>query len=469
MKNKTAYIWGLIGRFAPQVIYLATTMILARFLTPDDFGQIGVLSVIFTVAYVLMDSGLGGSLIKEKDISDIDCSSIAFFNLCISVSIYALLFLLSDTLEIYFEVDGLSNVIRVLGLVFPITAFGIVPRALLNRNLQFKKVSENLILAVILAAAVSIIIAIFGGGVYAIVSYQLANNLITVILNSIALKYHFSIKFSLSSLKRLLPFGITTSIITVVDTVYENILTTLTGKYMNIQEAGYLYQAKRLEESLTQSIATTIGSVTFPIMTRLKNSVNEFHEEAMATFKTIISLLCPVLLIVALFSDEIVHILYGEQWMAAGFYLKMLTFGGIFIIMDSLFRNYIKALCEVKKLLVATIIKRSLGLSLIFGALLVNSRYMIYAYILSAFIGFMINYSLYRNITKSSFIDMVKMLMQIITPCVVLYLLVTLSSVIGNEWIKVLTAILMLLIIYLFYLPKVGINIVSPIIKFIHK
>ena len=155
--------------------------------------------------------------------------------------------------------------------------------------------------------------------------------------------------------------------------------------------------------------------------------------------------------------------------MAAGFYLKMLTFGGIFIIMESLFRNYIKALCEVKKLLVATIIKRSLGLSLIFGALLVNSRYMIYAYILSAFIGFMINYSLYRNITKSSFIDMVKMLMLIITPCVVLYLLVTLSSVIGNEWIKVLTAILMLLNIYLFYLPIVGINIVSPIIKFIHK
>ena len=70
MKNKTAYIWGLIGRFAPQVIYLATTMILARFLTPDDFGQIGVLSVIFTVAYVLMDSGLGGSLIKEKDMSN---------------------------------------------------------------------------------------------------------------------------------------------------------------------------------------------------------------------------------------------------------------------------------------------------------------------------------------------------------------------------------------------------------------
>ena len=274
MKNKTAYIWGLIGRFAPQVIYLATTMILARFLTPDDFGQIGVLSVIFTVAYVLMDSGLGGSLIKEKDISDIDCSSIAFFNLCISVSIYALLFLLSDTLETYFEVEGLSNVIRVLGLVFPITAFGIVPRALLNRNLQFKKVSENLILAVILAATVSIIIAILGGGVYALVSYQLANNLIIVILNSIALKYHFSIKFSLSSLKRLLPFGITTSIITVVDTVYENILTTFTGKYMNIQEAGYLYQAKRLEESLTQSIATTIGSVSFPIMTRLKNSVN---------------------------------------------------------------------------------------------------------------------------------------------------------------------------------------------------
>ena len=80
MQNKKAYLWGLLSRFAPQAIYLLTTLILARFVTPDAFGTIGVLAVIFTVANILLDSGLGGSLIKEKDISDIDCSSISLYH-----------------------------------------------------------------------------------------------------------------------------------------------------------------------------------------------------------------------------------------------------------------------------------------------------------------------------------------------------------------------------------------------------
>lgn len=84
MQNKQEYLWAMIGRFAPQIIYLLTTIILARFLTPNDFGIIGVLSVFFMVANVLMDAGLGGSLIKERSISDVDCSTIFVFNILIS-------------------------------------------------------------------------------------------------------------------------------------------------------------------------------------------------------------------------------------------------------------------------------------------------------------------------------------------------------------------------------------------------
>ena len=116
MQNKTAYIWGLLSRFAPQAIYLGTTMMLARFLTPDDFGQIGVLSVIFVVANVLLDAGLGGSLVKEKEIKDVDCSSIFIFNIFVSLFIYALLFFSSNILEIFFGIDGLSAVICTINL-----------------------------------------------------------------------------------------------------------------------------------------------------------------------------------------------------------------------------------------------------------------------------------------------------------------------------------------------------------------
>ena len=99
MKSSKAYFWGILSRFAPQGVYLITTMILARYLTPDDFGMIGVLSVIFLVANILLDSGLGGSLIQEKEIKDIDCSTICIFNISIASIIYVILYLFSSRLE----------------------------------------------------------------------------------------------------------------------------------------------------------------------------------------------------------------------------------------------------------------------------------------------------------------------------------------------------------------------------------
>ena len=219
MQHKSAYIWGLIGKFGPQCLHLLTTMILARFLTPEDFGMIGVLSIIFVVANTLLDSGLGGSLVKEKEISPIDCSSIGVFNLAVSLTIYIILFLFANSIEQYFNIDGLSIVVRTISLVFPISAFGIVPKAMLNRKLAFRQSCYNSLVGVVFASLISIIAAYCGVGVMALVLYQIVVTGVTVICNYASSSYHFHISFSWVSLKRLLPFGVTTTIITVINTV----------------------------------------------------------------------------------------------------------------------------------------------------------------------------------------------------------------------------------------------------------
>ena len=220
MQNKSAYLWGLIGKFGPQALYLITTMILARFLTAEDFGMIGVLSIIFIVATVLLDSGLGGSLIKEKEISAIDLSSITCFNVAVSSLIYISLYFSAGWIEGVYETPGLGNVVKVLGLVFPITAFGIVPKSLLQRNIKFKTICWNYMLGVATGCISSIIIAVKSGGVYALVAYQLVTNLVNVLANIFCSQYFPRFGFSMESLKRLLPFGVFTSVISIIDTIY---------------------------------------------------------------------------------------------------------------------------------------------------------------------------------------------------------------------------------------------------------
>lgn len=464
MQNKTAYIWGLLSRFAPQAIYLGTTMMLARFLTPNDFGQIGVLSVIFVVANVLLDAGLGGSLVKEKEITDVDCSSIFIFNIFVSLFIYALLFFSSNILEKFFGIDGLSAVICTISLVFPFSALGIVPKALLNRKLQFRLAFYNSLIGVIVGSAISILVAIYGGGVYALVAYQVITVAVTGIANYISSHYKFVVKFSMSSLVRMLPFGIYTTIISVADTVYENLITSLTGKYMNVQQAGYLYQAKRIEETMTLSLTTTINTVSFPILTRLKEDKSKFINEADATFKTITCLIFPLLFCVASFAKPIILLLFGNQWIESAPYLEALVFAGTFIIAESLIRNFIKSLCNVRQLFYVTLAKRIICVFILFTALLMSPKNIIYAYIFTSFIGYIANLLLYNHLICANVYCSIGKFILYTLPGVIIYIIMKYLIVDSvSLMIQILIAFVLLLFVYLAVLRFFGMSVKSLI------
>lgn len=462
MQHKTAYIWGLLGKFGPQGLYLITTMILSRYLSAEDFGMIGVLSIIFIVAQVLLDSGLGGSLIKEKEISRIDCSSITCFNLAVSIFIYIILFFCADWIESLYEIQGLANVVRVISLVFPITGLGIVPKSLLQREIRFKTICWNYFLGVTVGCTSSIIVAVKGGGVYALVVYQLATNLVNVIANFICSRYRFSLKFSIKSLKRLLPFGVFTSCISIVDTIYENIMTALVGKFMSVQQAGYMYQAKRIEETVSSSLAGTIGVVTFPILTKMKDNIEDFNKEAVTTLKMISYLSFPILITVAIYADEIITLLFGENWIESGFYLKTLTFAGAFLILETLIRNYIKALCEVRKLMYVTVIKRVLGIIMLIIALIIKPRFIVYGYILSSFTGFVINSALFFQISHISKRVFCSAFVGAFLICSLYYIAFMFVDIMNIGLLfKIAISSLILFMYYLFVMPRLGINILK--------
>lgn len=459
MKNKREYIWGVLSRFAPQIINLGTTMILARFLTPDDFGQIGVLSIIFIVANVLLDAGLGGSLIKEQYVSDIDCSTISVFNMLVSIFIYLLLFIFSGSLETFFNHEGLSNVICMISLVFPFSAFGLVPKALLNRKLQFRKAFWNSLFGVTVASIISIIIALLNGGVYALVANQVITVAVTGIANYISSQYKFSIKFSFLSLRKLLPFGLFTTIISIVDTIYENLMTALIGKYLNVQQAGYLYQAKRIEETMTTSLSTAINTVSFPILTRLKDDRDVFVREAESTLRTILCLTLPLLSFVSSFSEPIITALFGKEWNNSAPYLESLMFAGAFLIMESLIRNFIKSLCEVKQLLYVSLIKRSIGILILFVSLIFSPQIMIYAYILTSFLGYFANQLLYNKLIHYSILKSLVKIIGYAIPSLIYISIMKLSLVSScTLLVRIVISISLMIFIYLVVLRFLGLS-----------
>ena len=451
MQNKQEYLWAMIGRFAPQIIYLLTTIILARFLTPNDFGIIGVLSVFFMVANVLMDAGLGGSLIKERSISDVDCSTIFVFNILISHLLYVVIFFCSDLLEQYFKIEGLSSVVKILCLVFVINSWGLVPLAILTRKLQFKSISVCVIISVLLASFGAIILAIYNCGVYALVVYQIIQAFVSVVLYYIYSKYCISFKFSFKSFKRLIPFGFFTTCSVVIDTVYENIMTFLFGRFLDIKQAGFLYQAKRIEEVPSKTLITTINNVAFPVLTKIANDTIRFKNEANTIFKTIILLLAPLLATIAIFSKLIIKLILGAQWGDAAPYLSLLMFASIFLIMETLNRNFIKSLGAVELLFKITLIKRCIGLLIIFLCLIKSIEWVLYGYIISSAIGYIVNLFAYSSLVNEKTFIQVRLTVLLLLPALIYYCIMKYSCCLTNILLfQIFCSLILLLVYYLF-------------------
>lgn len=470
MLHKSEYIWALIGRFFPLFIYLVTTMILARFLSPEDFGMIGVLSIFFMVANTLMDAGLGGSLVKEKQISKLDCSTIFVFNIAVSLFLYLLLFIFSSYIERYFETKGLATVVRIQCLIFIINAWGLVPRSLLTRSLRFRSITIINIASVSVAAVVSVIFAMLRFGVYALVAYQLVNATIIVLLSIKASRFSMNFQFSKNSLYRLLSFGIFTTLTTVIDTIYENLMTFLFGKYMNMKHAGYLSQAKRLEEAPSQSLAQTISNVAFPILTQIRNDGARFAQECKNTFKTIMLLTLPLLFTMSVFAEPIVRFVYGNLWLPVAPYLSLLIFAAVFHIAETLNRTFIKSTTQVERLFKYTVFKRIVGIIFIFISLIIETRLVLLGYILSTFIGFILNAHLLSHVSEVAIVSQLRLLGSVLLPNLIYYMIM--SFVFKNIElfpVHIIIAILLLGIYYLGGLRLYGINLLNVINRIMKK
>lgn len=463
MKNLSAYVWGMGARFAPQLLYMITTMILARFLTPDDFGTIGVLSIIFMVANTLIDSGLGGSLIKEKEISSVDCSTISTFNIGISSSIYLIIFFCAPAIERYYEIDNLALITRLVSLEFVISSLGLVPKSLLIRQLRFKDMTFASMAIVIISSIAAIIAAAFGAGVYSLVTYRITYAISRVAFQYVLTHYHLSFRFSVSSFKRLISFGVFTTVTSVIDTIYENLLTTITGKYMNVKEAGYMYQAKQLETAIASALSTTIGSVSFPILAKLKEDIGAFKKEADSIFRTIVIGAFPLMVIVSVFSKPIVVLLYGHQWADSAFYLTWLIIAGMIHVLENLNRVFIKSHADVDKLAAITLVKRGIGVAIIFLSLKISASAIVYGYVISTAIAYLLNQMLYCKIIGEHFLSSLLKVVGILMPSVVLYLLLLAFNTYVSQtlWLQTVWSIAILAIYYLWIAPSYGVNIIA--------
>lgn len=329
-RTLTALIWSFIDKCGQQVLYFISGVILANLLTPDDYGKIGVLTIFITLSSILIDSGFGSALIRKKEASNADFSTIFYFNLGISILFYIILFFSAPFIADFFEIPSLTLICRILFLSIILHGFSLIQQVQFTKQIAFTHLARINIIAILIGSTTAILYALIEGGVWALVIQQLVTALAKAVMLWIFSKWRPTATFRKESLKESLAYSSNLIGTGLLNAIYNNIYTLLIGKIYGTTSVGYYSQAFKFQDIPSSLIALIFRSVGFPVLA----SVNDDHERMIRIFRkyirTIAFFIFPLMMLLIVVADPFIRILLTDKWEATIPYLQLLCIAGAF-------------------------------------------------------------------------------------------------------------------------------------------
>ena len=268
-KTLTAFIWSTIERFSVQFIHLFLSIILARILSPSDFGTIGMLNIFLALSQSIIDCGFSNALIQKKDRTQIDYSTTFYINIGLGIIIYALLFIASPYIATFYNQPILSTITKVVALNMIINSLIIVQRTKLIIELKFKVLAIVNTTSVIISGIIGLILAYKGYGVWALVFQTIISNLLSLLLTWYLSKWKPSLEYSKTSFNSLFKYGSKLLITSLYGPIFENLSTVIIGKYYTTNDLGYYTKAISLAQFPSMNTTSIVSRVSFPILSKI--------------------------------------------------------------------------------------------------------------------------------------------------------------------------------------------------------
>ena len=409
LKQKTiiALTWSFIDNSARQGVQFIAGIILARILAPREFGLIGMITIFIAVSESFINSGFSNALIRKKECTQADYSTVFYFNLTIGVIFYLTLFFSAGMISAFFDEPQLKAILQVIGLVLIIFALTIIQRTILVKRIDFKLLTRISVISALLSGIIGISMAYAGFGVWSLVARTLAGAFFTSFFLWLWNRWKPALVFSIQSFKELFGFGSKLLLSGLIDTVYRNVYYLVIGKYFSAQELGYYTRASQFKAVPSQNISGVMSRVTYPVLAQLQDN-KELLKAAYKRLVKSVMLISFVLMIgLSAVAEPMIITLIGEKWRPAVIYLQMLCFVGMFYPLSSLNLNMLNVLGRSDLFLRLEIIKKILavptivigviwGIKVMLAGMMVNT--LIAYYLNSYWSGRFINYPMKEQV-----------------------------------------------------------------------
>ena len=319
MNNKVvirSLIYKFLERIGYQGIAFLVQIVLARLLTPSDYGIISMLMIFVNISQVFVQSGLNTALIQKHEADEVDFSSVFYVSLAISIVLYVVLFISAPFIAIFYNMPELKNVLRVLAIILIPGAYNSIQNAKIAREMKFKELMYGTVGAVVISGIVGIFMALKRYGVWSLVGQQISYQIASCIFLMKFVKWIPSFQFSVNKIKVLFSFGWKLLCSNLIGKIYENIQSLVIGKKYNSSILGYYNRGKQFPQLLVDNMNGSIQSIMLPALSRYQNEKNKIKTMMRRAMVTSSLFVFPMMMGLIIISRPLVSLILTEKWLA---------------------------------------------------------------------------------------------------------------------------------------------------------
>lgn len=367
LKRKTfkGTVWSTVERFSVQFIQFAVMIVMARILTPQDYGLVGMLTIFIAVSQSLVDSGFSQALIRKQDRNETDNSTVFFFNIAVGFALYLLLFACAPLVADFYDEPLLTPLMRVISLSVVFNSFVVVQRALLTVRIDFKTQAKASFVAAITSGAVGITMVYTGFGVWSIVWFQISNLAVNAIMLWLLSGWRPRFLYSWESFRELFGFGSKLALSGIINTLYNNIYLLVIGKVFKAADLGYYTRAHQFAEFPSSNLTIIIQRVTYPVLCTMQDDDDRLRDVYRRFLRLSAFVIFPLMMGVAAVARPFILIFLKEQWLFAATLLQIICFSMMWYPIHAINLNLLQVKGRSDLFLKLEIWKKCIGVAIL--------------------------------------------------------------------------------------------------------
>lgn len=433
-----------------QVVTFIVQIVLARLLSPSDYGITSIITVFINIATVFIQSGLGSALIQKMDPDEEDYSTVFYINITIAILLIVILYFVSPWIADFYEMPVLTPVLRACSWSLLFNAFWHVHIAILQKNLEFKKLFYANLGAALVSGTVGVVAALCGYGVWALVIQQLLNSLVSTVIIWILVPWRPKRIFSFKSFHELFGFGSKLLVSNLLDTIYENLQPLIIGKFFTQSDLGYYNQGRQIPNVLVNNLNGSIQGVMFPVFSENQQNPVRLKQLVRRSIVTSCFLVFPMMAGLAAVAKPAIVILLTEKWLPSVPYMQISCIVFAMWPIHTANLQAINAMGRSDIFLKLEVIKKVLGVLMLVIAIPFGIMAILWGTVFTGILVTFINAWPNRRLLNYSYMEQIRDILPSLLLSLVMFVLCYLILLLNlNDWITLILQILTGMVFYL--------------------